>query len=143
MIGRNEQNQSNKQFNFNLKRCRPKGSNNTAEKLRIPSSLISRVKKNWPKNRCECNQEITAVETEKTAKSFESNKSLGNDGIPTEFYKAFNEILKTDLHKLYIEISQLEEIPRSMPLAVISVCKKRRQRGHNYLAPNLATRLWQ
>ena len=41
-----EQNQSNTQFNFNLKRCRPKGSNNTTEKLRIPSSLISRVKKN-------------------------------------------------------------------------------------------------
>ena len=44
------------------------------------------------------------IETEKAIKSFENNKSPGNDGLRPEFYKTFNEILKTDLHKLYIEI---------------------------------------
>ena len=99
----------------------------------MQSTLISRVKKNIsPKNRRDCNQEITVAEIEKAIKSFENNKSPGNDGLPVEFYKTFNEILKTDLHKLYIEISQLGEIPGSMWQAVIScLYKKRRQRRHN------------
>ena len=52
VIGRNDQNQSNKQFNFNLKLCRPKGSNMQCSqeipnhrKLRMQSTLISRAKK--------------------------------------------------------------------------------------------------
>ena len=40
--------------------------------------------------------------------------SSGNDGLPPELYKTFREILRTDLHKLYIEISQLGEMPRIM-----------------------------
>ena len=31
--------------------------------------------------------------------------SPANDGLPLDFYKTFNEILKTDLHKLFIKIS--------------------------------------
>ena len=103
MIDLNDQNQSN---NFNLKRCRPRGSNTQSsqetqnhEKLRMQSTLISRIKKKIsPKNRHECNQEITVAETEKTIKSFENNKSPSNRGLPAEFYKTFNEILKADLH---------------------------------------------
>ena len=47
VIGRNDQNQSNKQRNFNLKHCGPKGRNKNAEKLRMPSTLISRVKQKF------------------------------------------------------------------------------------------------
>ena len=72
----------------------------------------------------ECDQEITVAEIEKVVKSFENNKSPGKDGLPPEFYKAFNNIFKTDLHKLYIEISQLGEMPRSMRQAVISCLYK-------------------
>ena len=93
VIGRNDQNQSNKQFNFNRKHCRLKGSNTQCsketnhEKLRMQSTLISRVKKKMsPKNRREYNQEITVAETEKAIKSFENNKSPGNDGLTAEFY---------------------------------------------------------
>ena len=45
------------------------------------------------------------------------------------------EFSKTDLHQPHIQISQLGELPRSMQQA------ERRQRGHNYLAPKLATQL--
>ena len=78
MICRNDQNESNKQFNFNLERRGPKASNKQRsretpnhEKLRMQSILISRIKKKTsPKNRRECNQEITFAEIEKTIKSF-------------------------------------------------------------------------
>ena len=72
----------------------------------------------------ECDQEITVAEIEKVVKSFENNKSPGKDGLPPEFYKTFNNIFKTDLHKPYIEISQLAEMPRSMRQAVISCLYK-------------------
>ena len=49
----------------------------------MQSTLISKVKKKIsPKNRGECDQEITVAETEKAIKSFENNKSPGNDGLP-------------------------------------------------------------
>ena len=129
VIGRNDQNQSNKQFNFNHKCCEPKGSNmqcfqetRNHKKLRMQSPLILVVqKKISPKNRCECNQKITITEIERAITCFENNKSPSNDGLPAEFYKTFNEILKTDLHKLYIEISLLGEMPRSMRQAVCTV----------------------
>ena len=76
----------------------------------MQSTLIIKVKKKIPsKNRCEYDQEITVAETEKATKSFKNNKSLDNDSLPAEFY---NEILKTDPHKLYIKISKptLEDI---------------------------------
>ena len=75
----------------------------------MQSTLISKVKKKIsPKNRRECDQEITVAEIEKAI------KPPGNDGLPAEFYKTFNEILKADLHKLYIEIFQLGEMQRTM-----------------------------
>ena len=53
----------------------------------MQSTLISRVKKKIsPKNRCECDQEITVAEIEKAIKYFENNKSPGNDGLPPELY---------------------------------------------------------
>ena len=76
-------------------------------------TLISKVKKKIsPKNRRECDQEITVTETEKAIKSYENNKSPGNHALLAKFYKTFNEILKVDLHKLYIEIFQVGEMPR-------------------------------
>ena len=81
----------------------------------MQSTLTWRVKKKIsPKNRLEYDQEITVAEIEKAIKSFENNKSPGKDGLPPEFYKTFNNILKTDVHKLYIKTSQLGEMPRSM-----------------------------
>ena len=101
----------------------------------MQSILISRVyKKISPKNRREFDQEITVVtivEIEKAIKSFENNKSAGMDGLPAEFYKTFDEIFKTNLHKLCIEISQLEEMPRSMRQAVTSCLYKKEAEGHN------------
>ena len=67
----------------------------------------------------------TVAETEKAIKSFENNKSPGNDGLSAEFYKTFNELLKKDLHKLYIENSQLWQVPRSMRQTVISCLYKK------------------
>ena len=139
MICRNDQNESNKQFNFNLERRGPKGSNKQRsretpnhEKLRMQSTLISRIKKKTSlKNRRECNQEITFAEIEKTIKSFKNNKPPGNDGLPPEFYKTFNEILKTDLHKLHFEIPQLGQMPKHAAGSFILFLQKKRQRGYN------------
>ena len=85
------------------------------EKLRTQSTLISSVKKKIsPKSRRECDQEIIVAAIKKALKSFENSKSPGNDGLPPEVYNAFNGILKTDLHKLYIEISQLGGMPQAL-----------------------------
>ena len=86
----------------------PNSAHPKAAKRRMQSTLISRTKKKIsPKNRHKHDQEITVAETEKAIKSFENNKSPGNDDLSAEFYKTFNELLKKDLHKLYIENSQL------------------------------------
>ena len=69
-IGRNDQNQSNKLFNPNHKRCRPKGGDTqrpqytpTHEKLRMQCTLIPSAKRKMPpKGRRECDQEITVAE---------------------------------------------------------------------------------
>ena len=79
-------------------------------------TLISGAKK---KIRRECDQEITVAEIE---------KAPGNDALPAEFYKTFNEIFKTDQYKLYIEISQLGEMPKSMRQAFISCLYKKGDR---------------
>ena len=98
-------------------------------------TLISRVKKKIsPKTRREYNQKITVAEIEKAIKSFESNKSVesnksaGNDALLAEIYKTFHEILKKDLHKLYIEIYQLGEMPREMRQTVMSCLHKKGDR---------------
>ena len=140
MIGWNDHNQWNKQFNFNPKRCGPKGSNTqysqeppNLEKLRMQSTLISRVKKKIsPKNRHECDRQITVAELEEVIKSFENKKSPVNDGLSTAFYKAFKEILKTDLRKLYIEIFKLRDAQKHAETAVISCLYKKGDREYNY-----------
>ena len=98
----------------------------------MQSNLISKFKKKIsPQNRRDCDQEITSAENEKAINSFENNKSPGNDGLPPEFYKTFNEILKRDLYKLYIEISQLGETEKHASDSYILFVQKQRQRGHN------------
>ena len=137
------------QFFFNPKSCRPKDSNTHCsqetpkhEKLGLYSTLISIVKKKMSfKNRHECDQEIIGAETEKAIKNFENNKSPANDDLPVKFFKISNDILKTDLLKMYLETSQLRQMPRSMAGSYILFVQKRRQRGHNYLASNLLTQL--
>ena len=95
----------------------------------MKSTRISRVKKKIsPKNRHECDQEITVAETKRAIKYFESNKLPNNGGLPAELYETFYEILKTDQHKLYIDIYRRGEIARSMRWAVISCLYKKGDR---------------
>ena len=63
---------------------------------------------------------VSIVNYADVIKFFEINKSPLTDGIPAEFYKTFSEILKTNLHKFYIKISQLGEMPRIIWQTVIS-----------------------
>ena len=68
-IGRNDQHQLNKQFDFNPKLCGSEGRNTQCsekttnhEQLRMQSTLVSRVKKKILRiSRCECDQEITVA----------------------------------------------------------------------------------
>ena len=64
-------------------------------KVRMQSTLISKIKKKIsPKNRRECDQEITVGETEKAIKAFENNKSRGDDGLLWNFTKLLMKYLK-------------------------------------------------
>ena len=106
IIGRNDQNQSNKKFNFNLERCGPKGSSTKCSqktpnhnKLRMQSTLISMVKKkNSPENIFECEQEKTVAEIEKTIKSFENN----NHPVMMVYLRNFIKLLMKYLKQTYI-----------------------------------------
>ena len=85
--------------------------------------------------------QISVAEIEKAIKSFENNKSSDNDGLPVEFYKTFNEILKTDLHKSYIKIPQLGMMLTSLRQADPVSTKKESERTE--LAFNLVSKLRQ
>ena len=82
--------------------------------LRKLSKTVSR------QNRAVCENDITTEEIRKTISTFENNKSPGNDGLTGDFHKTFTEVLMNDLQELYREISNLEEMPDSMPQAVIT-----------------------
>ena len=102
MIGQNDQNQSNKLFNFNPKPCGRKGSHTqpsqetpNSENLIMQSTLISKDKRKIsPKIRRECNQKITVAETKKGIKSFENNESASNNFLQAEIYKTFMKYFK-------------------------------------------------
>lgn len=53
-----------------------------------------------------------------------SNKSPGNDGITSEFYKLFSELLTPFLHKVYAESFSNTTLPTSMTQSVISLIPK-------------------
>ena len=62
---------------------------------------------------------------EQAIKSFQNNKSSGNDGLTTEFYKTFFDILQNDMTQLYKEISEKGKMPDSMRQAVITCIYKK------------------
>ena len=112
-----ESSNSNSHINFN-----PRGETPPLEKTRIQNSLLKRIKKKITiENKKECEKEITLPEI-----VFENNKSLGNDGLPAKFYKTFIDILKPDLLKLFMEISERQEMQCGMWQVVIPVSTKKR-----------------
>ena len=109
---------SNSNTIFNLS-----GETQTLEKIRLQNQLLKKVKKKVStENKQECEKDITLDDTVKAIKSFDNHKSPGNDGLPTEFYKTFINVLKSDLLKLYTE---KEEMPAIMRQAVISCLYKK------------------
>ena len=133
IIGRNDQNQSNKKFNFNLERCGPKGSNTKCSqktpnhnKLRMQSTLISMVKKkNSPENIFECEQEKTVAEIEKTIKSFENN----NHPVMMVYLRNFIKLLMKYLKQTYIsctlKFSNQERCREACSRQLYPVCTKK------------------
>ena len=75
-----------------------------------------------------CEAPFSEIEIQKATKSFQNNKSPGNDGLTPEFYKKFIHILKNDMKLLYEEIKTLGIMPGSMRQAVISCLYKKGKR---------------
>lgn len=53
------------------------------------------------KDRIPCDEKLTESELHKALLSMENDKSPGNDGLTTNFYKHFWHILGTELTKIY------------------------------------------
>ena len=75
-----------------------------------------------------CEGLISEDECHKVLKTFQNNKSPGNDGIPVEFYKKFWSIFGTLLVNSFNKSLQEGELSTSQKQAVISVIDKNKDR---------------
>lgn len=73
-----------------------------------------------------CDAEITFDEIAGALKSMSKNKSPGSDGLTTEFYCKFYDILKDVLFKVYNSIFNEGMLTRSMRAGVLSLIYKKK-----------------
>lgn len=71
------------------------------------------------------NSEITIEEIKKAIASTKNNKAPGPDGIPSEFYKKFSEILCPYLHKTFTQALVNKVLPPTLTEATITVIYKK------------------
>ncbi len=72
-----------------------------------------------------CEQEITEKDIECAINQMTSNKSPGSDGLTANFYKAFCNVLKPILLKLYNTMEREQKVPESMTLGLITLIFKK------------------
>ncbi len=68
---------------------------------------------------------ITVVEVQDAIKSLQSNKSPGPDGLTTEYYKTFSDILAPVLRDMYNEAFLCGRLPDTLSRATISLILKK------------------
>ena len=113
-------------FNRNNGKSSFKKDSEIENKKRNQNKMIQKLNKTISEeNKQKCEKDIEATDIEQAIKSFQNNKSPGNDGLTVEFYKAFFDILQNDLKQLYEEISQKRKMPDSMRQAVITCIYKK------------------
>uniref|UniRef100_A0A9J8ACX2 Reverse transcriptase domain-containing protein n=1 Tax=Cyprinus carpio carpio TaxID=630221 RepID=A0A9J8ACX2_CYPCA len=71
-----------------------------------------------------CDSPITITEIKQAIELLKCNKSPGNDGITTEFYKQFSEILAPFLFEVYSESLQYSQLPTTMTQGIICLIPK-------------------
>ena len=64
---------------------------------------------------------LTSDELPKALNEMPNNKSPGADGLPTEFYEHFWDILSPLFHRLATEIKATSTIPTHMNTAVMTL----------------------
>uniref|UniRef100_A0A3P8RLF1 Reverse transcriptase domain-containing protein n=1 Tax=Amphiprion percula TaxID=161767 RepID=A0A3P8RLF1_AMPPE len=69
--------------------------------------------------------DITLEEVKQAIKKLSAGKSPGDDGFPTDFYKAFSDILAPRLLKVFQDALQRGSIPESMQSIVITLIHKK------------------
>lgn len=69
--------------------------------------------------------DITLEEVQQALKSLSSGKSPGDDGFPTDFYKAFSDIIAPRLLIVFRDALERGRMPESMQTAVITLIHKK------------------
>ncbi len=76
-------------------------------------------------SKTECSQDLSLNEIEFCIKALKNNKSLGNDGLTSEFYKVFIKYVSRFLLAVYEEAVNKGSLPASLSQGVISLIPKR------------------
>ena len=71
-----------------------------------------------------CDREITVKEIRIAITNAKNNKSPGSDGLSSEFYKEFADILAPILLKVYQSMEEGQLVPESMATGVITILLK-------------------
>ncbi len=74
-------------------------------------------------------EEIKKEEIECAIMQLNNGKSPGRDGISSEFYKHFKEVLTPILKEVYDEIFKREETSNFMRIGVIKLIYKKRDKN--------------
>jgi len=71
-----------------------------------------------------CDEEIEKEEIDKAIDQLCNGKSPGLDGLPSEFYKVFKNVLTPILHDLFIDIYKQKKLSESMKKGIIKIIYK-------------------
>lgn len=71
-----------------------------------------------------CDDELSEIEIKDCIKSLKDNRSPGNDGLISEFYKAFNDKLIPFILAMFQESIEKGELPASLKQGVITLIPK-------------------
>lgn len=77
---------------------------------------------------CVCDTELSKEELEKKVKAMEINKSLGTDGITTNFYKYFRPLLGDELLRVFNHAFQADQLSITQHREVITLLFKKGNR---------------
>lgn len=76
-------------------------------------------------DKVKCDSKVTLSEIEEALAGMKTNKSLGSDGFPIEFYRAFKEMLGPILVKVYKEIQEDGLLSPTMRRSIITLIYKK------------------
>ena len=93
------------------------------EKRELLNQIKTKISK---EDRKECDQEIREEEIERAIKQLNKKKSPGIDGLGSEFYICFKEILTKILKGIFKEIFEKEEVNERMGMGITKLIYKKK-----------------